>query len=114
MGSFGTDPDGEAVRALWMPAVLEGLLQSRDGGLRDNVATYALPPLLQLDQGALQVLLRAILPQEGAVAAASNAQARTNLPAAACVGFRDHGYRSKAVWARPKGRAMPLVNCWLT
>lgn len=74
------DTDGEAVRALWLPAVLWGLLQAGDGGLRDNVATYALPPLLQLDQGALAGLLRAILPEEGAAAAATNAQARSELP----------------------------------
>lgn len=56
--------------------MLWGLLQSREGGLRDHVATYALPPLLQLDEGALAGLLKEILPPEFAAAAASNAQVR--------------------------------------
>lgn len=38
------------------------------------MATYALPPLLQLDEGALAALLQAVLPVEGGAATASNEQ----------------------------------------
>jgi hypothetical protein len=68
---------GAAWRQCWLPPVTSALL-ARDGAThRDRVATYLLPGLLEMDEGALASLLRALLPAPQI--AASNEQVTPGL-----------------------------------
>ena len=63
MIAAGTVDDGDAAwRQCWLPHVASALLTCGEAALRDRVSTYLLPGLMQMDDGALASLLRALLP----------------------------------------------------